>query len=97
MIVLYFLVYDQDNEKQKKFMNAMSFRDTVVSTGQRYKPLAEKHTSAIVFQMTSNRLHRIILQIIAKADFVNSALFILKSFADPNCFQRLLWEQQKKY
>ena len=28
--VLYFLVYDQDKEKQKDFKNVMSFRDTVV-------------------------------------------------------------------
>ena len=41
--VLYFLVYDQDREKHKEFKNVMSFRDTVVSTGQLYKPLAEKH------------------------------------------------------
>ena len=32
--VLYFLVYDQDKEKQKQFKNVtvMSFRGTVVST-----------------------------------------------------------------
>ena len=41
--VLYFLVYDQDKEKQKEFKNVMSFRDKIVSTGQIYKPLAEKH------------------------------------------------------
>ena len=41
--VLYFLVYDQDKEKQKEFKNVMSFRDKIVSTGQLYKPLAEKH------------------------------------------------------
>ena len=40
--VLYFLVYDQDKEKQMDFKNVMSFRGTVVSTGQLYKPLAEK-------------------------------------------------------
>ena len=43
--VLYFLVYmvyDRDKEKQRDFKNVMSFRDTVVSTGQLYKPLAEK-------------------------------------------------------
>ena len=42
-IVLYFLVYDQDKEKQKEFKNVMSFRGKIVSTGQLYKPLAEKH------------------------------------------------------
>ena len=42
-IVLYFLVYDQDKEKQKEFKNIMSFRGKIVSTGQLYKPLAEKH------------------------------------------------------
>ena len=41
--VLYFLAYDQDKEKQKKFKNVMSFRGKIVSTGQLYKPLAEKH------------------------------------------------------
>ena len=41
--VLYFLVYDQDKEKQTEFKNVMSFRGKIVSTGQRYKPLAEKH------------------------------------------------------
>ena len=41
--VLYFLVYDQDKEKQKEFKNVMSFRGKIVSTGQLYKPLAEKH------------------------------------------------------
>ena len=41
--VLYFLVYSQDKEKQKDFKPVMSFRGTVVSTGQLYKPLAEKH------------------------------------------------------
>ena len=41
--LLYFLVYGQDKEKQKDFKNVMSFRGTVVSTGQLYKPLAEKH------------------------------------------------------
>ena len=41
--VLYCLVYDQDKEKQKEFKNVMSFRGKIVSTGQLYKPLAEKH------------------------------------------------------
>ena len=41
--VLYFLVYDQDKEKQKDFKNVMSFRGKIVSTCQLYKPLAEKH------------------------------------------------------
>ena len=41
--VLYFLVYDQDKEKQKDFKNVMSFRGIFVSLGQLYKPLAEKH------------------------------------------------------
>ena len=41
--VLYFLVYDQDKEKQKEFKNVMSFRGKIVSTCQLYKPLAEKH------------------------------------------------------
>ena len=40
--VPYFLVYDQDNEK-KGMKNVMSFRGIFVSTGQLYKPLAEKH------------------------------------------------------
>ena len=31
--VLYFLVYDQDKEKQKEFKNVMSFRGKIVSTG----------------------------------------------------------------
>ena len=42
-IVLYFLVYDQDKEKQKEFKNVMSFRGKIVSICQLYKPLAEKH------------------------------------------------------
>ena len=41
--VLYFLIYDQDKEKQKEFKNVISFRGKIVSTGQLYKPLAEKH------------------------------------------------------
>ena len=41
--VLYFLVCDQDKEKQKDFKNVMSFRGKIVSTCQLYKPLAEKH------------------------------------------------------
>ena len=41
--VLYFLVYDQDKEKQKEFKNVMSVRGKIVSTCQLYKPLAEKH------------------------------------------------------
>ena len=41
--VLYFLVYDQDKEKQKEFENVMSFRGKIVSTSQLYKPLAEKY------------------------------------------------------
>ena len=40
---LYFLVYDQDKEKQKDFKKVMSFRGKIVSTCQLYKPLAEKH------------------------------------------------------
>ena len=40
--MLYFLVYDQDKEKQNEFKNVMSFRGKIVSTGQLYKPLAEK-------------------------------------------------------
>ena len=43
MTVLYFIVYDQDKGKQKEFKNAMSFRGKIVSTGQLYKPLAEKY------------------------------------------------------
>ena len=38
--VLYFLVYDQDKEKQKEFIqfkNVMSFRGKIVPTGQLYK------------------------------------------------------------
>ena len=42
-IVLSFLVYDQDKEKQKEFRNVMSFRGKIVSTGQLYKPLDVKH------------------------------------------------------
>ena len=41
--VIYFLVYDQDKEKLKDIKNVMSFRGTVVSACQLYKPLAEKH------------------------------------------------------
>ena len=41
--VLYLLVYGQGKEKQTKFKNVMSFRGILVSTGQLYKPLAEKH------------------------------------------------------
>ena len=41
--VLYFLVYAQDKENQKEVKNVMSFRGKNVSTGQIYKPLAEKH------------------------------------------------------
>ena len=41
--VQYILVYDQNKEKQKEFKNVMSFRGKLVSTGQLYKPLAEKH------------------------------------------------------
>ena len=41
--VPYFLVYDQDKEKKKDFKNVMSFRGIFVTTGQLYKPLAEKH------------------------------------------------------
>ena len=41
--VLYFLLYDQDKENQKEFKNLMSLRGKIVSTGQLYKPLAEKH------------------------------------------------------
>ena len=41
--VLYVFVYDQDKEKRNDFKNVMSFRVTFVSTGQLYKPLAEKH------------------------------------------------------
>ena len=41
--VLYFLIYDQDKEKQKDFKNVMSFRGKIVSTCQIYKPLAERH------------------------------------------------------
>ena len=41
--VLYFIVYDQDKEKQKEFKNVMSFRGKNVCTDQLYKPLAEKH------------------------------------------------------
>ena len=41
--MLYYLVYEQDKEKQKYFMNVMSFRGIVVSGGQLYKPVAEKH------------------------------------------------------
>ena len=41
--VLYFLVYDQELEKQKDFKNVMCIRGNLVSTCQLYKPLAEKH------------------------------------------------------
>ena len=41
--MLYFLVYDQDKEKQNEFKNVMSFRGKILSTGQLYEPLAEKH------------------------------------------------------
>ena len=35
--------HPQDKEKQKEFKHVMSFRGTIVSTGQLYKLLAEKH------------------------------------------------------
>ena len=54
MNVLYLLVYDQIKEKQKDFKTLMSFRGSVVSTGQVYKPLAE-----IPFQRTSWEHRRI--------------------------------------
>ena len=73
--MLYFLVYDQDKEKQKEFKNVMSFRGKIVSTGQLYKPLAEKH-KAVSIPIDFKWEHRRILQIIVDADFVNSALFI---------------------
>ena len=38
--VLYFLVYDQELEKQKDFKNVMCIRGNLVSTCQLYKPLA---------------------------------------------------------
>ena len=41
--VLYFLVYDQELEKQKDFKNVMCIRVNLVSTCQLYKPLAQKH------------------------------------------------------
>ena len=41
--MLYFLVYGKNKEKQKEFKNVMSFRGKIVSTGQLYKTLAEKH------------------------------------------------------
>ena len=40
--VLYLLVCGQDKEKLKEFKNVMSVRGKIVSTGQLYKPLAEK-------------------------------------------------------
>ena len=54
----------------------MSFRGKIVSTGQLYKPLAEKNTSAVSIPIDFKWEHRRILQIIVDADFVNSALFI---------------------
>ena len=42
-IVLYFLVYDQELEKQNDFKNVMCIRGNLVSTCQLYKPLAENH------------------------------------------------------
>ena len=44
--VLYFLDYGQDKEKQNDFNNVTSFRGTVISTCQLYKPLA-KDTRAV--------------------------------------------------
>ena len=41
--LLYFLVYDQELEKQKDFKNVMCIRGNLVSTCQLYKPLAQKH------------------------------------------------------
>ena len=41
--VLYFLVYDQELEKQKDFKNVMCIHGNLVSSCQLYKPLAEKH------------------------------------------------------
>ena len=41
--MLYFLVNDQELEKQKDFKNVMCIRGNLVSTCQLYKPLAEKH------------------------------------------------------
>ena len=41
--VLYFLVYDQELEKQKDLKNVMCIRGNLASTCQLYKPLAEKH------------------------------------------------------
>ena len=43
MTVLYFLVYDQELEKQNDFKNVMCIRGNLASTCQLYKPLAEKH------------------------------------------------------
>ena len=52
--VLYFLVYDQELEKQKDFKNVMCIRGNLVSTCQLYKPLAEKHKCRKYFQLTSS-------------------------------------------
>ena len=68
--VLYFLVNDQDKEKQKEFKNVTSFRGKIVSTGQLYKPCA------VSIPIDFKWEHRRILQIIVDADFANSALFI---------------------
>ena len=73
--VLYFLVYDQDKEKQKEIKNVMSFRGKIVCTGQLYKPLAEKH-KCVNIPIDFKWEHRRILQIVVDADFVNSSLFI---------------------
>ena len=47
--VLYFLVYDQELEKQKDFKNVMCIPGNLVSTCQLYKPLAEKHKCRIKY------------------------------------------------
>ena len=73
--MLYFLVYDQDDEKQKEFKNVMSFLGKIVSTCQLYKPLAE-NTSAVSIPIDLKWEQRRISQIIVDADFASSALFI---------------------
>ena len=75
--VLYFLVYDQELEKQKDFKNVMCIRGNLVSTCQLYKPLV-KNTSAVSIPVDFKWEYRRILKIIVDADFVNWALFIFK-------------------
>ena len=63
--VLYFLVYDQ--QKQKDFKKVMSFRGKIIPACQLYKPLPEKHKCRNI-PIDFKWEHRRILQIIVDAD-----------------------------